>query len=1413
MEVTAGVRAPLGALPANAARKPKARAKTLISGNLFAAFAAAPVKLRAPNADEGSKHVAGKKAQTGQTRAPIQHNANHDKSAAPGQARLAQQALEQAEELKQAKLAAEAQAAAAKQQAEAEAKEEAAHVKREAVAQARKEKVQAKREAAALKKAEEKEAAERKKVELAAQAAAAEQARLEAQAQAKAEVAAAKQQAEAEAKEEAARVKREAVAQARKEKAQAKREAAALKKAEEKEAAERKKVELAAQAAAAEQARLEAEAQAEAQAAAAKQQAEAEAKEEAARVKREAAAQARKEKAQAKREAAALKKAEEKEAAERKKVELAAQAAAALSSSPKKYLKLCEWVQCDQLKCGKWRKIPAEAVNSLPAKWFCRMNIWDGVHASCDAPEEQEKTATQPADAVVTKTADEGAVDDTDGAATDDPLFAILNLKSKRKRAIMIEKEETNLTPRKSPRKQLSRRVEELKVPLESFCSDANDDDAESCTVDDPLFGILNGGSKTQAKPKRKRGIRIENDETTLTPRKSPRKQQSRRAEEQKQAQEAEALRAEKEVEEEQVRTVAKAEATEAAARAKREAAVQAKKETKAQQEEARLAKKASAALKREAARVNMAQAKTKHTAPAFEDAAKMFSTAKCKPKLQGKNRARDPFSDMRMQADAFLQERDPMEAAAEAEREAVEREHAKHAAEAETEAAERAAKQAGAKAEAVKQQAEAEAKEEAARVKREAAAQARKEKAQAKREAAALKKAEEKEAAECEQARLAVKQAAEEEMEEVEVEGSSSEADVNDDADIDDMDDPLFGIMNCGSKGKGAQSKRKQASKVAQQPEKQVTQSKPKATKIPLLKKVQHAKGVPLPPFPSLATIVRQNSGDHSEALKLERNQMMTTYSLFKDVWQGDCMTSARFGAKSDLVQESATLMLQVLGGVIGAEYTAVGCALQERQKNKRLVSFRTFDLSSLSLPGACGDYGGGPNPAVVARAESVFDSLLGLLSKVQQMVDAKGGNDTRMVLDEMLRCFITGLKEEQLAHVEQAAAATKELAELKNSLRKGKQGNPFARESASGSAEKFVLMKRVQSEREAAVAAEFYVQEMASLMRLVAGGQTKNDTPSSLFPLHTKLVELLSALWRHHLRVLFNANGNSCNDENDNGTRLCLKMDLSQSTLEYNSDDLAAVTHRALAELSWCVSSAAKPAAVKNAQSLRVPATDVLKMLKSSDRFVGDVENSIAVLAFADSHRFLGSLLSNHAYLVEMETKQSAKAGTKKLGYNSTGRLPSRIALRRCGLVAESVLQLHSLSGAGSNNAAAAKQIERSRRALTPISLLHDMPAMAAWLQSDTTSVAAAARQAEDVLAANGLGALTQQAQWQQQHALGNGRPTLASPCAKGGGGGTGTAVASVARLPRERFAYPAVSVVAASSLDDGSSARRSS
>ena len=43
--------------------------------------------------------------------------------------------------------------------------------------------------------------------------------------------------------------------------------------------------------------------------------------------------------------------------------------------------------------------------------------------------------------------------------------------------------------------------------------------------------------------------------------------------------------------------------------------------------------------------------------------------------------------------------------------------------------------------------------------------------------------------------------------------------------------------------------------------------------------------------------------------------------------------------------------------------------------------------------------------------------------------------------------------------------------------------------------------------------------------------------------------------------------------------------------------------------------------------------------------------------------------------------------------------------------------------------------------------------------------------------------------------------------------GGGGTGTAVASAARLPRERFAYPAVSVVAASSLDDGSSARRSS
>jgi SWI/SNF-related matrix-associated actin-dependent regulator of chromatin subfamily A member 5 len=62
-------------------------------------------------------------------------------------------------------------------------------------------------------------------------------------------------------------------------------------------------------------------------------------------------------------------------------------------------LKLSEWVQCDQPKCGKWRRIPKEAVDSLPAKWFCTMNRWDAAHASCDTPEEQFDEEISPADA------------------------------------------------------------------------------------------------------------------------------------------------------------------------------------------------------------------------------------------------------------------------------------------------------------------------------------------------------------------------------------------------------------------------------------------------------------------------------------------------------------------------------------------------------------------------------------------------------------------------------------------------------------------------------------------------------------------------------------------------------------------------------------------------------------------------------------------------------------------------------------------------------------------------------------------------------------------------------------------------------------------------------------------------------
>ncbi|TYZ59236.1 hypothetical protein PybrP1_001481 [[Pythium] brassicae (nom. inval.)] len=56
-----------------------------------------------------------------------------------------------------------------------------------------------------------------------------------------------------------------------------------------------------------------------------------------------------------------------------------------------------EWAQCE--KCNKWRKLPQHIKSStLPDKWFCSMNHWDPVRASCSVPEEvdQEPLGASP---------------------------------------------------------------------------------------------------------------------------------------------------------------------------------------------------------------------------------------------------------------------------------------------------------------------------------------------------------------------------------------------------------------------------------------------------------------------------------------------------------------------------------------------------------------------------------------------------------------------------------------------------------------------------------------------------------------------------------------------------------------------------------------------------------------------------------------------------------------------------------------------------------------------------------------------------------------------------------------------------------------------------------------------------------
>ena len=64
------------------------------------------------------------------------------------------------------------------------------------------------------------------------------------------------------------------------------------------------------------------------------------------------------------------------------------------AAAPKRKAKpKVQWVQCD--KCAKWRSIPNTVdADKLPEKWYCRMNKWDKVHNSCDAPEEDTSTTT-----------------------------------------------------------------------------------------------------------------------------------------------------------------------------------------------------------------------------------------------------------------------------------------------------------------------------------------------------------------------------------------------------------------------------------------------------------------------------------------------------------------------------------------------------------------------------------------------------------------------------------------------------------------------------------------------------------------------------------------------------------------------------------------------------------------------------------------------------------------------------------------------------------------------------------------------------------------------------------------------------------------------------------------------------------
>ncbi|XP_042619777.1 MORC family CW-type zinc finger protein 3-like [Cyprinus carpio] len=56
------------------------------------------------------------------------------------------------------------------------------------------------------------------------------------------------------------------------------------------------------------------------------------------------------------------------------------------------------WVQCDEMKCQKWRKLPDGIdVNKLPEKWFCRYNP-DPMFRRCEQEEEAEDSEDESTD-------------------------------------------------------------------------------------------------------------------------------------------------------------------------------------------------------------------------------------------------------------------------------------------------------------------------------------------------------------------------------------------------------------------------------------------------------------------------------------------------------------------------------------------------------------------------------------------------------------------------------------------------------------------------------------------------------------------------------------------------------------------------------------------------------------------------------------------------------------------------------------------------------------------------------------------------------------------------------------------------------------------------------------------------------